>query len=120
MSGAKDQLQYSLRMDRALADEVKTICALLKLPKSKFILDAIRAYVARERPKVQRSLTESLRVLQGYAKRDPEFKDAIKSIADAETSRDVEPEEGKYFDVRERQKSQSVGAKSLEEFLENA
>lgn len=120
MAGAKDQVQYSLRMKRELYDEVKIISELSKSTMSKFILAAIRSHTARRRRKLQRSLTDSLRILQEYAKKDPEFKEAIQSFADAETSGDASPIEGRFFDVRERKKVQSVDSESLEEFLENA
>ncbi len=120
MAAAKDQVQYPLRMNRELYDEVKTISELSNSTMSKFILTAIRAYAARKRRKLQRSLTESLRILQEYSQKDPELKEAIESFAAAETSGDASPIEGKFFDVRERKNSQSVDSELLEEFLENA
>lgn len=117
---AKDQVQYSLRMKRELYDEVKTVSELSNSTMSKFILAAIRAYTTLRRKKLQRSLNESLRILQGYAKKDPEFKEAIQSIADADTSGEVNSMEGKFYDTRTGKGEQSVNSELLEEFLDNA
>ena len=116
----KDQVQYSLRMNRDLYDEVQTICKLASSTMSKFIVTAVRSYAIRKRRKLQRSLTESLRILQEYANSDPKFNEAIKRVADAEVSGDVSPIEGKFYDVREGRKGHAVDSSSLEEILENA
>ena len=117
---AKDQVQYSLRMNQELYDEVRTISKLSSSTLSKFILTAIRTHTIRKRKNLQRSLTESLRILQEYAKQDPEFNEAIKRVADAEVSGDASPIEGKFYDVREAKKQHAVDSHSLEEFLDNA
>ena len=84
-------------------------------------LSATRSIFYRGK-KSQRSLKESLRILQEYAKRDPEYKEAIDQFANAETSGDVSPIEGEFFDVRDRKKEKkgSVHAEQLEELLKNA
>lgn len=117
----EDQVQYPLRIDKDLYEEVRTISKLSNMPISKFILAAIERHAVRQRKELQRSLSETLEVLKQYAAKDPEFTDAIDKVADAEMDEGATRVEGKLFDVREGIKEDAkVDTKSLEEFLENA
>jgi hypothetical protein len=117
-----DKFQYSLRMNKELYEEIRLMSKLTRSTMSSFMLTAIRMHAIRKRRKLQRSLTESLKILDEYAKRDPEYTEAIEKIADAEVSSAVNPIEGVFYDVREDEDKEphAVNSSALEEFLENA
>lgn len=129
-----EKVQYSLRMDRQLYEQIQTISRLKKSPMSRILLSAIEDHVRQQTRTLQQQLMADLDSLRKYAQDDPTFESAIAAVADAETDAAADSMEGKIFvtdsaEATGRQKpvhaespagSAAVDAQALEGFLENA
>ena len=96
----KDQVQYSLRMQSELYEEVKTLSKLSNSTMSKFILSAIEEHVVESRKRLKRSLSENLEILNRYSARDPDYRDAIDKVVDGEVSSSASAAVEQFYDTR--------------------
>jgi len=89
------KLATTFRLDAYCREGLARLSKLWHQPANKIVNEAVREYLARQTAKVENELTETLKDLRAYRKRDPDFKNAIAAFADAEVSASGDPAEGR-------------------------
>ena len=89
-------------MEAALHYEVKLVSQLSNRSMNSVIVDALQTYLPAQRQALQQDLEATLKLLEQYAERDPDFDNAIDRVALAEANFD-DPLEGTVVRLRDRE-----------------
>ena len=90
----------TIRLDEELQEALNQLSSLRKVPKNKLVNEALAHYLQTETQDLASELDRTLRSLEAYQQRDPDYSEAIKAVAVAEGSvaPDEDPAEGQVVE----------------------
>ena len=95
---------FTLRIDDEERNALKNLSKVEGRPINQLLNEAIKAYLRRKGQR-ERGLEATLKSLEAYRKKDPEYKRAIAAFVDAEASV-ADPLEGEPFEESEQPRRQ--------------
>jgi len=96
---------FTLRIEAEERNALKNLSKVEGRPINQLLNEAIKAYLRRKSQR-ERSLEATLKSLEAYRKRDPEYKRAIAAFVDAEASLS-DPVEGEPFEANEQSRREA-------------
>lgn len=90
-----ERVATTFRIDPAVKARLSKLSKVTNASLNQLANEAIEEFVERRSLEVEAELESTLEELRAYRKRDPDFAQAIAEVAEAETSEQQDPAEGR-------------------------